>query len=51
MYAIRSYYVTIYSDGRAVLEGKFNIDYIGIYETKLSEEELQEFTETAKRIA
>lgn len=44
------YTMTIYSDGRAVLEGKFNIDYIGTYETKLSEEELQEFTETAKRI-
>lgn len=44
------YKMTIYSDGRAVLEGQSNIEFIGTYETTLSKEELQAFIDTAKSI-
>lgn len=44
------YKMTIYSDGKAVLEGKSNIEMTGVWETQLTKEELEKFILTAEKI-
>lgn len=44
------YKMTIYEDGRTILEGKANLEMLGIWELKLEMSELESFTEMATKI-
>lgn len=44
------YKMTIYEDGRTILEGKANLDMIGVWELKLDMSELDAFTKMARNI-
>lgn len=44
------YTMTIFSDGKVILEGKANIEMIGKWETQISKEKISEFIETAEFI-